>query len=153
MQTKRSTLIFVGLIVLALALWFMLHGAKKVTAPVTHPQEQPTYVHTSADSIVVDLPFPGAVVGKTFSVIGKARGWYFEGSFPVEVLDQKGNQLSLGVAQAQGDWMTQDFVAFKADIVVPQTYIGPATVVLKKDNPSGLPQNDASMSFPITIEY
>jgi hypothetical protein len=56
------------------------------------------------------------------------------------------------VAQAQGDWMTEDFVPFKADIKVPDTFGGNATLILTKDNPSGLPEHDASISFPITIE-
>lgn len=115
-----------------------------------------TYKNASADMIKVELPFPGAVVGKDFSVIGKARGnWFFEASFPIEVFDKNGKSLAIGIAQPQKgeEWMTTNFVNFKADIKVPQTYIGPATLVLKKDNPSGLIQHDASISFPITIEY
>ena len=116
--------------------------------------EKITYRNASADNIVVDLPFPGAVTGKDFSVVGKARGtWFFEASFPIEVLDTDGKFLAVGIAQAQGEWMTKEFVPFKADIKVPQSYIGKATLVLKKDNPSGLPEHDASISFPITIEY
>jgi hypothetical protein len=49
--------------------------------------------------------------------------------------------------------MTSEPVAFIAKIKIPTTYIGKATIILKKDNPSGLPKNDASMAFPITIEY
>lgn len=113
-----------------------------------------TYTNASADLIVVDLPFPEAVVGKEFRVSGKARGtWFFEASFPIEVIDQNGKNLATGIAQAEDEWMTENFVPFKADIKVPETYIGRATLVLKKDNPSGLPENDASASFPITIEY
>ncbi len=123
----------------------------------TYAEELPekiTYVNASADLVVVELPFPGAVVGKTFSVIGKARGtWFFEASFPVEVLDKDGKRLAIIPAQAQGEWMTENFVPFKVELTVPQTYIGPATLVLHKDNPSGLPEHDASVSFPITIEY
>lgn len=113
-----------------------------------------TYTNASADMVQVELPFPGAVTGKVFSVIGKARGqWFFEASFPVVVLDKDGNQLAAVPAQAEGEWMTNDFVAFKADITVPEAYIGPATLVLKKDNPSGEAERDASVSFPFTIEY
>lgn len=115
-----------------------------------------TYKKSTSDLIQVELPFPGAVVGKEFSVIGKARGgWFFEASFPVEILDKNGASLAVGIAHPKDgeDWMTSSFVNFKADIKVPQAYIGPATLVLKKDNPSGLPENDASVSFPITIEY
>ncbi len=113
-----------------------------------------TYINSSADLITVELPFPGAVTGKEFSVTGKARGyWFFEASFPIELLDKDGNLLDTGIAQAEGEWMTEEFVPFKTDITAPAAYIGPATLVLKKDNPSGEPANDASISFPITIEY
>jgi hypothetical protein len=112
------------------------------------------YKNASADKVVVTNPTPGAVTGKSFTVTGKARGtWYFEASFPVEVRDKNGTVLAKGVAQAQGDWMTEDFVPFKVDLTVPNSYIGPATLVLHKDNPSGLPQNEASVTIPFTIEY
>lgn len=113
-----------------------------------------TYKNATADLITVDTPYPGSVTGKTFAVKGKARGtWYFEASFPVVILDKDGNRLAAVPAQAEGNWMTTEFVPFTANITVPNTYIGPATVVLKKDNPSGDPSRDASVSYPITIEY
>jgi hypothetical protein len=113
-----------------------------------------TYRNASADLVRVSLPTPGAVTGKEFKVVGEARGtWFFEASFPIEVLAKNGATLVTVVAQAQSDWMTTDFVPFSADIAVPATYIGPATIVLHKDNPSGETAFDASASFPITIEY
>jgi len=117
-------------------------------------QERITYANATADMITVELPFPGAVTGKEFSVIGEARGtWYFEASFPIEVLDADGNTLATGYAQAEGDWMTEEFVPFRGEITVPESYIGPATLVLHNDNASGLPERNRSVSFPITIEY
>lgn len=116
--------------------------------------EKITYNNATVNDIVPELPFPGAVTGKEFTVTGKARGtWYFEASFPVKVLDKDGKVLAQGPAQAQSEWMTTDFVQFKIDIKVPQSYMGPATIVMQKDNPSGMPEKDASISFPITIEY
>jgi len=123
----------------------------------TYAEEIPveiTYSNATRDIIEVENPYPGAVTGKTFSVTGRARGgWFFEASFPVKVLDGNGNVLAAVPAQAQGEWMTTDFVPYIAEITVPITYIGPATLILEKDNPSGLPENDASISFPFTIEY
>lgn len=117
-------------------------------------QQKAEYVNSSEDNIKVELPAPGNVVGKEFSVVGKARGsWYFEASFPVEVVDENGKVLFQGPAQAEGDWMTTEFVPFKIDIKVPDTYIGPATIVLKKDNPSGDSTKDASVKIPIAVEY
>lgn len=112
-----------------------------------------TYTHADATMITVENPYPGAVTGKTFTMNGKARGpWYFEASFPVTVLDTHGNTIYAGSAKATGDWMTQDFVPFTVDIDTG-SYTGPATVVLKKDNPSGQADKDAQISFPITVEY
>ncbi len=120
--------------------------AEEITPPIT-------YKNTSAEYIVVTNPLPGAVTGKEFKVTGKARGFYFEASFPVQVLDENGQQLFIGPAQAQGEWMVDAFVPFSIDVKVPDTYIGPATLVLRKDNPSDMRQYDASISFPFTIEY
>lgn len=116
--------------------------------------EQTTYTNATANLIVVDTPFPGSVTGKAFSVVGKARGtWFFEASFPIELVDQNGTRLTIAVAQAEGEWMTTEFVPFKADITVPASFTGPATLIMRKDNPSGLAEYDASISFPITVEY
>lgn len=112
------------------------------------------YANASSDRIRVDLPFPGAVVGKSFKVMGQARGnWFFEASFPITVLDKDGKELATVVATAQSDWMTTEFVPFSADVTVPESYIGPATILLKRDNASGLPEHDASAWYSIIIEY
>ncbi len=62
--------------------------------------------------------------------------------------------LGQGIATAQGDWMTTDFVPFKATInytADPQIIGDAGTLVLKKDNPSGLHENDDSLSVPVII--
>lgn len=116
--------------------------------------ERVTYVNATADQIVVENPFPGAVTGKTFMVLGKARGsWYFEASFPIELVDTNGKTIAMGIATAKKDWMTANFVPFSAEISAPTNFIGKATLILRKDNPSGLPEHDSSISFPITVEY
>jgi hypothetical protein len=151
--------IILGLLILLIGLivgvtFFYTKKEPPVVQEPVQREEKATYINASPDNIVVELPFPGAVTGKEFSVIGKARGpWYFEASFPVEVLDSQGKRLAMGIAQAEGDWMTTEFVPFTAVIKIPETYIGKATLILRKDNPSGLPEHDASMSFPFTIEY
>ena len=117
-------------------------------------QARITYTNASADLVVLTNPTPDSVTGKEFTVTGMARGmWFFEASFPITVLDKNGNTLVTVVAQAQDEWMTEKFVPFKATVLIPSTYSGEATLVLMKDNPSGLPENDASVSIPFTIEY
>ncbi len=105
------------------------------------------------DLIEVDAPLISATVSSPLSVTGRARGmWYFEASFPIEVRDAGNNVIGSGIAQAQGDWMTTDFVPFTANIsYTAQTPGSLGTLVLKKDNPSGEPANDQSLVIPITF--
>lgn len=120
------------------------------------PAATPTYVNASADLITVSNPTPGSVTGKTFTVMGSARGtWYFEASFPIEVRDTAGNLIASGIGQPVGgaDWMTEEFVPFSSEITVPESFIGEAVLILMNDNPSGLPENARSVSIPFTIEY
>ena len=105
-----------------------------------------------SENVKVNLPFPGATVLKTFTASGEARGtWFFEASFPVEVRDPNGAVVGRGIAQAQEEWMTEDFVPFNAPVTI-ENYSGPATLVLIKDNPSGLPEHDDSVLFPIVVQ-
>jgi hypothetical protein len=111
----------------------------------------PGSVSISTDDLIhVSVPLPNVLVQSPLVVKGEARGsWYFEASFPVKILDANGKQLGAVPAQAQGDWMTTDFVPFQATLsfTLPTTETG--IVVFQKDNPSGLPENDRSVSIPV----
>ncbi|MEI7620248.1 MAG: Gmad2 immunoglobulin-like domain-containing protein [Candidatus Falkowbacteria bacterium] len=90
------------------------------------------------------------VVSSPLSIEGSARGaWFFEGSFPVRVLDESGKELGVGVAQAQGNSLTDDFVPFKATIMFARPTSSIGSLVLERDNPSGLVENDKKILLPI----
>jgi hypothetical protein len=102
--------------------------------------------------ISVSAPLPGDEVQSPLTVTGEARGnWYFEASFPVRLLDGNGNELTVAPAQAQGDWMTTDFVPFSVTLTFPTPATATGTLVLSKDNPSGEPQFDDSIEIPVTF--
>ena len=101
-------------------------------------------------------PLPNTVITSPLSLTGEAGGWYFEGSFLVELVDAQGVVLVQAPAKATGDWMTVDFVPFTAAL----TFVSPYTpgdpeseklgkIILRKDNPSGLPENDDSLEIPV----
>ena len=117
-------------------------------APVTEDQ---TYGPSAKSGlIVVDALKPGDAVASPLTVTGKARGnWFFEASFPIQLIDANGKLLATGIAQAQDEWMTTNFVPYKTTLTfgVPETPTG--TLVFTKDNPSGLPQHDDHMSLPV----
>jgi spore germination protein GerM len=83
---------------------------------------------------------------------GKVRGfWFFEASFPIQLIDGQGNILATAIAQAQSDWMTSDFVNFKAQLDFVSNVEIKGFLIFKKDNPSGLPENDAQLKVPVII--
>ncbi len=104
------------------------------------------------DLITVNAPLPGATVTSPLVVTGEARGnWYFEASFPVEIRDANQVLLGQGVAQAQTDWMTVNYVPFTLILPFTTPTTSTGTLILKKDNPSGEPQNDNQLVIPIVF--
>jgi hypothetical protein len=149
------SIVIVLIIIIGTMAWLW---AKPVEAPATGAATTtPAGTDTSGSTplnerVVIDAPKSGATVPSTFTVTGKAPGpWFFEASFPVQVRDENNNKVGQGIATALSDWMTVGDVAFKADITVA-SYKGPATLVLMRDNPSGMPENDDSVSLPIVIQ-
>ena len=102
------------------------------------------------DLIRIDSPRPNTIITSPLEVTGQARGtWYFEASFPVKLFDGNGEQLAIIPAQAEGEWMTEKFVSFKATLEFSAPATDSGTLVLEKDNPSGLPENDDSLIVPV----
>jgi hypothetical protein len=105
-----------------------------------------------SDLIVIETPRPGQAIWSPIAITGKARGnWYFEASFPARLIDANGQVLGRMPIQAVGEWMTTEFVPFTAtmDFTVPSTETG--TLILQKDNPSGLAGNDDELRIPVTF--
>lgn len=105
-----------------------------------------------ADLIRLNAPRPNQSVTSPLVVEGEARGtWFFEADFPVRLLDAGGNELAGGAAQAQGEWMTEDFVPFRATLEFDVQEAMQGTLRLEKANPSGLPENDDALIVPVEI--
>lgn len=144
-------LLFIVIVVLAWVLFAMPARVEAPTATSTPPVA--TLTQPLSARVVVTSPKANSTVGNTFVVSGAAPGpWYFEASFPIKIVDKENNFIGQGIAQAQGEWMTTDQVTFTATITLNGTYSGPATVVLLRDNPSGMPENDDSVSVPVVIQ-
>ena len=107
-----------------------------------------------SDLIFLDSPRPNQTIKSPLAIKGQARGfWFFEGDFPVVLTDWDGLIIGEGIAVAQGEWMTEEFVSFTAEIKfeVPK-YKNNGTLILQKDNPSGLPENDDALEMPVFFE-
>lgn len=102
--------------------------------------------------VVVFSPKPGDNLQSPLVVEGKARGtWFFEASFPIKITDESGNVLGSSFVQATSDWMTENYVPFRGEITFTSKAAGKGFLVLQKDNPSGLPQNDKEIKIPVNL--
>lgn len=112
----------------------------------------PTYA-TIDNLIAVDAPFKNATVSSPLVISGTARGtWYFEASAPIELRDANGKVIAQGHVDAQGDWMTEDFVPFKTTLTFATQPAGSkGTLVLKNDNPSGDPARQKELLIPVAF--
>lgn len=105
----------------------------------------------NADIIKVFTPKENQKIYSPLVIEGKARGmWFFEASFPIVLTDWDGKIIAEYYAQAHGDWMTEDYVPFSLKLEFEKPAYGErGFLILKKDNPSGLPEYDDSIEIPV----
>ena len=138
--------------VIIVALFGVLIFYNPAHAPVVPPGAQPML---SADGkLAVASLHDGDLVASPLTITGQVTGggWFNEASFPVKIADGDGRIIGTGVAQAQSDWMSTSSVPFTAIINFKTPRYATGTVLLSKDNPSGLPANDATLSIPVRFK-
>jgi hypothetical protein len=121
---------------------------------ILDPSKTPDSVENDAENFprLVELISPQAneVIRSPYQVSGFARGtWYFEASFPVVLRASDGKILAQTYAQAQSDWMTEDLVPFASELIFDSGDYIEGELVIIKDNPSGLPEYDAQIVYPV----
>lgn len=149
---SNKTLIILAIVALAVFGYAVYYQNPAQTGEPLGTSNQNTPPPAPQSMVNVYFPFPNELVTSPLTVAGEARGnWYFEATFPVKLYDANSNLLAEGYAEAMSDWMTTDYVSFTANLtfVTPSTSTG--TLVLEKDNPSGLPENADSVSIPVSF--
>lgn len=150
---KKLFLGVVGFSVLLLVLYSFLKPS-----PVVQPPKEITSfdaqnignVLEKEDLIRLSYPVPNQIITSPLEIDGTARGtWFFEADFPVKLYDEQANVIGTAVAQAQGEWMTEEFVAFNALLTFTQPSSQKGYLVLEKSNPSGLEENSDELRIPI----
>jgi len=125
-----------------------------IEVPVLDPE---SYTSIRGDTNVIRLvsPQPGEVISAPLTLRGEARGnWFFEASFPVTLTDWNGLIIAEGIATARGDWMTTEYVPFEAVLEYERPndigdFSRRGSLILQKDNPSGLPENSDALEITI----
>ncbi len=109
-----------------------------------------TYTSTKGVTVRVFTPAKNTTIASPVAVVGEVPGnWSFEAQFPVQLKNSTGAVVVQSGAHLLGNWQTTNLVPFSVQLTYTTAQSGSGTIVLKKDNPSGLPQNDDSVTIPI----
>lgn len=129
--------------------------ARKMIASFTIENEE-KFSTEIEDLIEVSKPQLAQSVSSPIEISGRARGtWFFEGDFSIVLTDWDGRIIGEAIAQSEDDWMTEDFVNFNANLeyeIDEEIYSPKATIIFQKDNPSGLPEHDNALEYPIYLQ-
>ncbi|MFA5248633.1 MAG: GerMN domain-containing protein [Patescibacteria group bacterium] len=131
------------------------HGEPSASRPtvVCQGQEEQSVISQKKlvkPEIEVDTPFINEEIKSPLTISGQARGsWYFEASFPIKIIADSGEILAVMPAQAQSNWMTENFVPFSSVIFFDPKDNKTGKIILKNDNPSGDLANDKSYELPV----
>ncbi|MFA5985721.1 MAG: Gmad2 immunoglobulin-like domain-containing protein [Parcubacteria group bacterium] len=160
------TICIIGIIILVFIMWLWRgHGdgvindqtkdAKSQTGSMERVKPEKEMIELDSKKVAeginirVTSPHVNETIVSPLTITGEAKNWYFEASFPVKLVDEKGNVLSEGIAQAKGDWMVDDYVPFEVELKFDANGALGGDLVFQKSNPSGLPENAGSFSFPV----
>ncbi len=103
--------------------------------------------------IQVDGIGPGARLVSPFNLTGKADvSWYFEGDFPVKLVDTSGNVLAQVPAKMQEYGIERGFVPFKAALLFIAGPEQPARLQFILDNPSATEGIHRTLEIPVILQ-
>lgn len=66
-------------------------------------------------------------------------------------MDGEGNKITSGITTAEADWMTENFVPFRAKLEFSPPATDKGTLILKKGNPSNLPEDEDELVIPVVF--
>jgi hypothetical protein len=145
---KTKYLITIVLIIFSVfALTFFFTRFK--TASTNYPYSNDVKISNSF--IELDTLRNNDTISSPLLIKGKINSsWMFEGRFPIVLLDDKRQPITqtLGEEAVPGSWTQEGMIDFQANLSF-STNAKAGFVVIKKDNPSGLPQNDQSQEIPV----
>ncbi|MDD2696996.1 MAG: Gmad2 immunoglobulin-like domain-containing protein [Candidatus Pacebacteria bacterium] len=152
MKLKGFISLLIGVILITAGICILVKKPPCLFAPKGEIEDLGNASEKS-DLIRVDAPQPNETIESPLTIKGEARGyWFFEASFPVKLLDGKEEVIATAVAQAKSDWMTEDFVPFEANLEFQNPMTEKGTLILEKDNPSGLPENSDELRIPVIFQ-
>lgn len=123
-------------------------------APTDSSAKQTILESLKGTAIFLSSPLPNQVITSPITITGQAPGtWFFEASMPVTLTDWDGLIIAEGYVTAEEDWMTENYISFSGTLEFTKPSYGErGAFIIRKDNPSGLPEHDDAVEMTIFFE-
>jgi hypothetical protein len=161
MQIKKNTtgkkiiiwVIVAGMIVAGVILWRKNNPSGSEKAETKKDEIVSAGDERVAEGINIRVfsPNVNSSITSPLKITGEVKGWFFEGIFPVKLLDEKGKVLATGKAQATSDWQDDAYVPFESELKFSAGESKQGNLIFEKSNPSGMPENAGSFSFAVLL--
>lgn len=103
--------------------------------------------------IYLDNVKQGDEIDLGYVIKGSVTGsWYFEGEFPVRVLNEQMEVVETLIAFAKDDWMTTERVPFELEVNFPLIADSYTVLRFEKSNPSGLIENSDYADLQVLVK-
>lgn len=150
-RSMRMIIIPIGMVVgivclVFIGLWVMSSRQEPEKATVAEVVDGP-----APSPSVIDFPTENSLIKNPLRITHTVpAGWAFEGSCPIKLMDEHGNILAQGSAHEviPGSWQSGKPARVIGELQFSTT-AEKGYFVISKDNPSGLPENDASYKFSV----
>lgn len=163
---KKIHKIFIGIAIISVVAVLVILSRENNNGDLSEniPDDILNHIASKSDLIKVDFPKPISVINSPLVVKGEARGtWYFEGDFPITLVDWDGRIIAESHASfifdpndPESTWMTEEFVPFEGtiefDLSEENRVYNRGAIIFQKDNPSGLSEHDDALEIPILFE-
>lgn len=96
----------------------------------------------------------GEPIESPLTLTGRVPGnWSFEADFPIVLTDWDGRVIAESIGRITEDWMTEELVNFEVTLEFEKPgYKDNGALILRKDNPSGLPEHDDAVEIPVVFK-
>ncbi len=104
------------------------------------------------ETLRISSPSIGEMVESPVVITGEARGWFFEGSFPITIVDENGATLTQGFASSLDDWMTDAFVPFKAELSFAPGNAKSGAIIFSQNNPADMEGSEV-LQYELPVSF
>lgn len=162
MNQLHKTYFYITLLLLVVIIFLLGFDYFRRSGQISNssPTAAPTPIITSTPTptniskqIQLDNLKPNDSITSPLTIKGKIdSSWMFEGVFPIMLLDNKRNLIvqTQGQQTVPGSWTQPGMIDFQAKLNF-KTNDSAGFLVFKKDNPSGLPENDQLFEIPVVF--